>query len=196
MMKHVLAVLAMFPMAAFAASSVPVGTFELGGSTNLGFHSASEEIEGLDGIDQTVWTLGGTGLYYVSPNLSVGGRLNYASVTTDFGGDKIGTSTFFLGPAVSLAEEVSPQVELFGVAAIGYARRNQSETGFDDVTGSGPGFALEAGLKYFVIKNVSFNASVGYDWANYSVDVPGGSFDVTDSGFGLNVGVSIYLPTK
>ena len=91
MMKSLLAVVAMLPMATFAASSVPVGTLELGGSTNLGFSSSSEKIEDLDGlIDQTVWSLGGTALYFVSPNLSVGGRLNYTSLSVDAGGGESG----------------------------------------------------------------------------------------------------------
>lgn len=211
MMKHVLAVLALFPAATFAAGANPAhaasptaapeveaGTIEIGGSTNLGFRSGSEKESTPGGsatTDVTTWSLDGTGLYYVNPNFSVGGRLAYDRRTEDDGGGDFTRSTLFIGPAVAFEQGVAPKLAVFGLASVGLARSSR-EQGSVSVSGSGPGFQLEVGAKYFVVKNVSFNAALGYEWLRTSFDVGGVTTKNTDSGIGLNVGLSFYLPTK
>lgn len=199
MMKKLLVALALFPMAAFA--NVSTGTFELSGGTTLGFSSGSQETElagASDTTDITRFGLGGTGLYYVTNNVAIGGRLGYLDTEFKYaGGDRFETGTLFLGPAIAVEGEVAPQISVFGVGSLGYVSDKTKTTNGGLVTednGSGLGFGLEVGAKYFVVKNFSFNAALAYDWAKLSMDsTPAGTPKRTDSNFGLNVGLSVYF---
>lgn len=196
-MKKILVALALFPMAAFASGITP-GTVEVAGGTNLGFTSGSSKLDqgagGTTTTDTTKYGLNGTGLYYVTPNLAVGARLGYTSQTDKVAGVKtLDDSTLFLGPAAAYELEVAPQISVFGLAALGYARETALEGGSTH-TGSGFGFGLEAGAKYFLVKNFSFNAALAYDWQQVSFDsVNGVTPKKTDSGFGVNLGLSVYF---
>lgn len=197
MLKHVLAVLALFPLAASAAPTV--GTFELSGGTNLGFLSYTREYDlgpaGKEETDVTQWALNGRGLYTVAPNLSVGARLAYTSLTQKpADSNEFGASTLFLGPAVALETEVQPSFSVFAVASAGYARATERAPGIPDQTGNGFGFGIEGGGKYWLSRAFSLNASLGYDWVKVTADeIAGITPERTDSGFALNLGLSVYL---
>jgi hypothetical protein len=199
-MKKLLVALAMFPLVAAANEhGIAPGTFELSGTTTLGFNSTSSDIK-MDGtsvskLDTSVFALGGNGLYYVTPNVALGGRINYRNQTIK---DKLANTEdtekdLFLGPAVQLETHVAPEFAVFGLLALGY-ESSSVDTGGVSVDGSGFGLNLEAGVKYFPVKSLSFDAALAYDYASIKYDSVGGVTPKrTDSGLGFNVGLSVYF---
>jgi hypothetical protein len=199
-MKKLLVALAMFPMIAAAnEQGLAPGTFELSGTTTLGFSSSSSDVK-VDGtsvskLDTSLFALGGNGLYYVTPNVALGGRLNYRNQTIK---DKLAntedtTKDLFIGPAVQLETHVAPQFALFGLLALGYESSSAESGGFS-ADGSGFGLNLEAGVKYFPVKSLSFDAALAYDYASIKYDSVGGvTPKQTLSGLGFNVGLSVYF---
>ena len=199
-MKKLLVALAMFPLVAAANEhGIAPGTFELSGTTTLGFNSTSSDIKAdgvsMDKTDTSVFALGGNGLYYVTPNVALGGRINYRNQTIK---DKLnGTETtdkeLFLGPAVQVETHVAPEFAVFGLLALGYESASV-EAGGLSADGSGVGLNLEAGVKYFPVKHLSFDAALAYDYASINYDSVGGvTPKQTISGLGFNVGLSVYF---
>jgi predicted porin len=194
MMKKIVVALAMVPM--LARADLAAGTFELSGGTNLGFSSGSSKVEqsGVsDTTDKTDYGLNTTGLYYVIPNLGVGLTLNYGYAGEKSpAGAKSSTSTFLVGPALGYELPVTHEVAVFGLGQVGYASSKLTEDGSPNVSASGFGFGVEAGAKYFLVKNFSFNAALRYEYQQVKTDETV-KRTLTDSGFGLNVGLSVYF---
>lgn len=197
MMKRIALALALFAPMLAAAHDLTPGTFELSGDTSLGFRSGSEKIEA-GGVSQTTDTtdygLSLSGFYYVTPNIGVGAVVDYNNSSAKLNGISNGTSTFLVGPAVALDYPIAPQFSLFGRGAIGYASTTVTQTGNPDVSASGVGLALEAGVKYFLVKSLSFDAGLVYDWSKLSGDsVAGVTPKTTISSFGVIAGLSVYF---
>jgi hypothetical protein len=203
-MKKLLVALAMFPLVAAANEhgtehGIAPGTFELSGTTTLGFSSTSSDIKmdgtSVDKTDTSVFALGGNGLYYVTPNVALGGRINYRNQTIK---DKLNntedtTKDLFIGPAVQVETHVAPQVAVFGLLALGYESSSVDSGGLS-VDGSGVGLGLEAGVKYFPVRSLSFDAALAYDYASINYDSVGGvTPKQTISALGFNVGLSVYF---
>jgi long-subunit fatty acid transport protein len=191
MMKKLLVALALFPMVA-TANELSVGTFELAGDSDLNFRSGSVDVKNGGSTDTTNYGLGATGLYYVTPNVGVGAALQYAYAKESAGGVDTSLSTLLIGPAVGVDFSVAPQFSLFGRGAVGYASSTQTQTAMADINPTGYGFSLAAGVKYFPVKAFSLDAGLGYDW----VKLTKSPLEVTTSGFGVNLGVSVYFNAK
>ena len=193
-MKRIAIVLALVPALAGAADIAP-GTFELSGASNLGLNGGSikTSVNGFsDTTDTSNYGLSATGLYYVTPNVAIGGTLQYLSDTTKFSdGTKDSTSTFLIGPAIAYEVPVAPEFAVFGLFDIGYVSQ-KNESGGASITASGFGLGLQAGVKYFPVKQVSFDAALGYQYASTSTDTTPKA-DLTTTGFGLNAGLSVYF---
>ncbi|HEX9241843.1 MAG TPA: porin family protein [Anaeromyxobacter sp.] len=193
-MKKLFALLALFPVAAFAQAIDP-GTLELSGETSLSFLSSSIDVKSGGATtsgDQQNWDLRGSGLYYVAPNIGVGATLSYQSETLKVDGifdNK--TSTFTVGPAVGVTFPVAPQVAVFGRGSIVYAESSMNFGG-GDVNSSGWGIGLEAGVKYFPVKAISLDAGVAFQYLSLTGDTSP-SVDISSTGIGVNVGVSVYF---
>jgi predicted porin len=198
MMKKIVVALAMVPV--LARADLATGTFELSGNTNLGFTSGSQKDKtdaGSTTTDSTAYGLSTAGLYYVIPNLGVGLRLAFGSSTTKSNGVKTEGTSFLVGPAISYEVPVAPQLAVFGLGAFGYVsdetKISGSGTSLDgSVTSTGYGANVDVGVKYFLVKNFSFNAAIGYEY--FSVEdnrTPKGT--TTRSDFGLNLGLSVYF---
>ncbi len=191
MTKRILVALAMFPVVA-QANEISVGTFELSGDTTLTFNKGSMETKAggfTDEVDTTDVQLSASGLVYVTPNLGVGLGVEYSDSTQESGGVKYGTSVLVIGPGIGLDFPVAPKMSLFALGTIGYASSTYTETGASDVTPTGWGVGLEGGVKFFPVSSVSLNAALGYSW----VQLKENPVEVTQSGVGLNLGVSVYL---
>jgi hypothetical protein len=199
MMKKILVALAMFPMVA-AASELAPGTFELSGSTTLGYNSSSSDVK-VDGAsvvktDTSAFALSGNGLYFVTPNVAIGGRLSYLnqSIKDKLDGTKLETKDLFIGPALEVESHVAPEFAVFGLLALGYETSSADFGGGLSADGSGYGLNLEAGVKYFPVKSLSFDAALAYDYASLKYDnVNGVKPEQTISGFGFNLGLSVYF---
>lgn len=197
MMRSVLVVLAMIPMATRAAD-LSVGTFEVSGGSNFVFESSSNDFT--DSLGQTTTTdtrtfgLDVTGLYYVIPNFGVGLGLAYQNSEDESGGVTFGSSTLLIGPAAGFAFPIQDNLSLAVQGQLGYVTATFTETGSPDQDASGFGFGLGAGLKFFLAKSFSLDAGLGYNYTKVTYDTPFGSKpENTNSGFGLNVGFSVYF---
>lgn len=184
----ILVALALFPVLA-SANEVSTGTFELSGGSSLGFKSGSIEVKDGETTDTTDYGASVSGLYYVTPMVGVGATLQYSNSKEKTAGVETGLSTLLVGPAVGLDVPVAPQLSVFGRGAVGYASSTRTETGRPDFDLTGWGFALEAGVKYFVVKSFSVDAGVGYEWTKLKKS----PVEVTTSDLGVNLGLSVYF---
>ena len=200
MMRWALIVLAMSPTLASAAPLSP-GMLEVGGSTTLSFSSGEREFTqgaNTSTVDTKSFELDLNGLYYLTPNLSIGGFLSYQSDTEEEQGVETGLSTVLVGPAVGLALPLQEKLALFGQAGIGYAKSTFTQTGDPDIEFSGWAFVLRGGLKYFVVKSFSIDGALQFSSVNLEGDapfpgVPEPELSVRD--FGLSVGLTVYFGT-
>jgi hypothetical protein len=198
-MKKLLALVALLPLAAFAQqqpAKLSVGTLEVSGDTNLSLLSANTTFKA-NGVSssgtETTWNVRGLGLYYVTPMVGVGGTLSYVADDTSVDAFTLKTDTFTIGPVVAVELPVAPQIDLFGRASLVYASRTV-DTG-TELKSSGFGFGLEAGAKYFVVKNLSLDGALVFQYLSLTADSTPG-FDISSTGIGLNLGISIYFDTK
>ncbi len=198
MTRWALIVLAMSPTLASAAPLSP-GMLEVGGSTTLSFSSGEEEFTqgaNTSTVDTKSFELDLNGLYYLTPNVSIGGFLSWVSDTREEQGIEIGLSTVLIGPAVGLGLPLQEKLALFGQAGIGYAKATFTETQEPDVEFSGWAFVLRGGLKYFVVKSFSIDGALQFSSVNLEGDatfpgVPEPELSFRD--FGLSVGLTVYF---
>lgn len=191
MMKHILAALAMFPLAVHA-NELSVGTFELSGDTALGFDTGKREVTSgtlSSTTDTTDYGLSAAGLYYVTPNVGIGLVLDYRNSKEKDAGFETGISTLMIGPALGLDFSVAPQVSVFARGMFGYASSTISETGSPDITPTGYGLGIQGGIKFFPAKNFSLDAGLGYNWLRLKES----PVEVTTSGVAFDVGLSVYF---
>jgi opacity protein-like surface antigen len=207
MMKRILAIIAMAPLATFAAPAkqarvaeekgeISVGTIEIRGDTNLSLLSDSIKYSPGGSVDTTTFKLDVTGLYYILPvgpgMIGIGGTLGYEDVTTKFHGQKSGTTTFTLAPRAGIDIPLAPQISAYGYGEVGYFRVTDTTPGSPDVVTSLWGIGLGGGVKYFITRSLSADAGLLFRWATGSADSPG-SPDATLTSFGLQVGLSGYF---
>lgn len=213
MMKRTLvAILAMAPLATFAAPAktapvaedkageIGVGTVEIRGDSNLGLFTGSlkSKVSGVETkTDTGEIVLGVTALYYLLPVgpgvLGFGGTLAYDSITDKTEGVDTGTTTFKLAPRVGIDVPVAPRVSAFGFGELAYLRSTAKHAfGGNDVTSSLWGIGLGGGVKYFITPSFSADAGLLLEWATGSSDTTP-SADVTRFNFGLQVGLSGYF---
>lgn len=211
MMKRTLvAILAMAPLATFAAPArkapvaedkageIGVGTIELRGDSNLGLFTGSVKVENNPKIDTSEISLGVTALYYLLPvgpgMLGFGGTLAYEDVSAKVNGVTTGESTFKLAPRAGIDVPLAPHISAYGFGELAYLR--MTDKGVRDVTSSLWGIGLGGGVKYFITPSFSADGGLLLEWATGSTDTSP-SADVTRFNFGLQVGLSGYfnLPT-
>lgn len=201
MKQQLLAALALFPMIAGAADLAP-GTLEVAGTTALGFSSVSSDSErngSTDTVDATA--LGGitSVLYYLAPNIGVGLSGGYGYTKAESATMTSKTSSLSFGPAVSFQVPVAPQLALFGRGHLDLIRGSSTVTRSGvpssstvKATFDGHQLGLQAGLKYFPIPAVSFDA--GLAWTRHRLeDDSSPSATETTTNLGVNVGVSVYF---
>jgi opacity protein-like surface antigen len=190
----------MVPMFA-QASDLSVGTIQITGDSNLGFAAGTVEQKGAPEKTKTTdFGLNLTSLYYVTNNIGVGVGTGYT-----FSGEKVGDvkdslSALLIGPAVGINYPVAEKAAMFALANVGYitGKSTHEEPGLakEDNSASGFGFGVAAGAKYFLAKSFSLDGSIGYDWSKLTGEAPPGGGDkpeTTISGFGFNVGLSVYF---
>jgi hypothetical protein len=193
-MQKLLALLALLPLAAFGEPINP-GAVELSGESSLSFLTSDTTLKSSGGAasgNQQNWDLRGAVLYYVAPNVGVGGTLSYQSEALSVPGVLDTTSsTFALGPVAGLDVPLSPLVDGFARGSVVYAARTMNFGG-SHVRSSGWGLGLEVGLKYFLVKQLSIDGGIGYRYTSLTGDTTP-SVDVSSSGVGVNLGLSLYF---
>ncbi len=205
-MRKIFVALAMVPMLAQAAELAP-GTIQVTGSSNLGFVLGSEKetVAGIQDnkVDTTAFGFGVTGLYYVIKDLGVGLDLSYVNSSLEYpagdvGANKRDSSTLQIGPAIEYDYPVAEKASVFALGSIGYVTSTQTDTdnGVKEpaIERSGYGLKLGVGARYFVAKSFSVDAMLGYDYRKLTQDVTAGPKpEFTTSGFGVNVGLSVFF---
>lgn len=214
MMKRILAIVAMAPLATFAAPAkqtapakapvaeekgeISVGTVEIRGDSNLGWLGGSHKIEaggGKQTIDDYKLSLALTGLYYLLPvgpgMLGVGGTFAYEDQYMKSNGVKEGETTFKLAPRAGVDVPLAPHISAYGFGELAYIRET-ALTGGTSYTAGLWGIGLGGGVKYFINRHLSADAGLILEWATGSSDAPG-SPDVTRTSYGLQVGLSGYF---
>lgn len=172
------------------ARDIPARTFQVSGSTTLDFLSEETDIEGFGTAFETDrWQVRGAAGYYLIPNLAIGLELRHESSEVTAEGTKIEDSSTELGPQVFFNIGVSEKASLQLKGGLLFAKKELGDgTEFD-----GFGMNVGAGLSYFVHQIVSLDAMLGYRSVSFEDDA-GEEFD--ESGFGLGLGVSVYLGGK
>jgi hypothetical protein len=207
MTKWIVAALVMLPVASFAEgpADISAGAFELGGDTELNYLTgSSKHVYDAPGatetkVDQTATKIDATAIYYVERNIGIGLSASYDRQTLEFEGDEQTSSALVIGPAISLQLPIAPQVALFGRGMVGLASGKMTETGNSDTKITGYALALQAGIKYFVVTQVSFDFGLGYQFQKATFEsrtTPSGTIPKLDSrtsSVGVGVGLSVYF---
>jgi hypothetical protein len=150
------------------ARDIDAGTIEISGSSNGFFSSRSG-----DGTAENVLNLGVEGLYYLMPNLGVGGLFNY----TIYAGDVDGSSVS-IGGRASYDYSIDEAVNAYAGVDLGLS------SGDISTASDGVFVGTNGGIKYFFADSASINSglSLAYNFGD------GGEIS-----FGVNFGLSIYL---
>lgn len=211
-MKKLIVALAMFPLVA-SATELGAGTFQLRGDSTLGFSGETQEIKSsgttISKTDSSNFNFGVDGFYYVVPGLGVGAVLSYnnQSVTdktpgSTTNGAKTTSDALLIGPAVAVDYALTHEVGLFAEGAVGYASGSQKSSGpgvlvTDTFKFSGYGVRVAGGLKYFLERHFSFDLGLAYEYLSMKSDQQSfGKPSVTNSIFGVNLGLSVYFGGK
>lgn len=181
--------LAVLPALAGARDLGP-GTFELGGGTDLGFGSATTEVNGVEVVDISTRSVNADALYYVVNNLGIGLGISYDWTEFDDGvSPKQSSSTSIIGPELKLNLPIAPKASVLLGGAIGRMVLSQDD-GFGQADADGFAFLLGGGVRFFPADFVSLDALLNYTKAGVSDDA-GNDIDV--SGWELGLGVSVYF---
>ena len=175
------------------ANNINQGTIEIGGDLDFSVFSGElkpEQGNGKTEIDSTYFSA--NALYYIQPNLGLGIIWNYESTeSTEFYLGSIDaneeSSTTEFGPIVSYNMSINEQTSFKlqgGVTIISSERYNLDMSGF--------GWLIGGQLSYFINENISFDTSLGYTSGTIENDNSVYA-DIDISGFGIGVGLSIYL---
>jgi opacity protein-like surface antigen len=206
-MKAILVAIAVLPVTTLAANTADVsrGAVELSGDTALSFSTGSTKVKpdapGATEVetDTTVYGVDAAAFYYVVRNVGLGLSIHYENEKEETGASDERAWTLLLGPAISGQLPVAPGLAVFGRGTFGYAASRSWGEDLPDLKGTGYGFALEAGAKYFPMAQLSLNLGVGYAYAKLTTDetttptttVP--EIEATSSGITVFAGLSVYL---
>jgi hypothetical protein len=169
-MKKILALTAGMLLVASTASAryIDTGAIELSASSN-GYYSSRSG----DGTSENALNLDVGGLYYLMPNIGVGGLFKYEI----YAGDTDGSSVS-IGGGASYNFRLNQVVNAYAGVDLGYSSSNMS-TAADGVF-----VGTNGGIKYFFADFASFNSGLAFAY-NFN--------DGGETSFGLNFGFSIYL---
>lgn len=210
MTKGILAAVALLlPVAPRAAgdltADLSAGTFQLVGESALGFRTGSTTMK-FDApgapetsSDLTEYGLDVAGLYYLVPDVGLGLSVSFDRSTEETAGVEERTWTVTVGPELSVQKAVAERVAVFGRGMVGYATARMSGTGEPDLSATGFGVGLQAGVRYFVVKQVSIDAALTYTYVKLTTDevtTPTGTIpelEARSSSFGFGAGVSVFF---
>lgn len=213
MKKAILAALAMLPVVPLAADPVgdaelSPGAVELSGATALRLETGSVEVTPSGGAqtktDTGSYALEASGFYYLARFAGLGLTVSYAKETEGSGDASSDAWAFLAGPAIALHLPVAPALAVFGRGTVGPAwARTWGGGGQADVSANGYGYAVEGGLKFFPLKQLSLDAGVSYRRVKLTTDeavdhtgpmpvtIP--KMDVVTAGLAFSAGLSVYL---
>jgi opacity protein-like surface antigen len=207
MMKAIIVALASLPVAGLAenVSDLSPGAIEISGDTTLRISKGSTKVDSDQSAATAVKTdtgeyvLDASGFYYVTTNVGLGLSISYEKETEETGANDQRMQMLVLGPAVSLHFPIAPALAVFGRGMLGYATSRTWGENVPDLKGTGYGYTLQAGVRYFPVAQISLNAGASYAYAKLTTDdvttptgpVPG--VDATSKGLTVFAGLSVYF---
>lgn len=170
------------------------GSIEVGGSSAFSFTSTSFSISGGESTSSsdsnaTVLLLNGTGAFYVSPRIGVGGMVGIAHFSFPAGGllqvNDFSMTATSLGGLVKVrfpmgGKDAKPK-DFYVLATGGAAIFSGGGAG----SASGPAFSIGAGADIFLSRQIAFN--VGAQFQHTSLSGLGAS------GFAVGLGMNVVL---
>ncbi len=175
------------------AQNIKKGTIEVGGGLGIGMNSEEFDVDGAsDDMEVKSTSFSASTLYYIRPNIGIGGTWDYVSREYDLFGNKMEYNDYSIGPIISYNISMDKQI---GFKLQGGAVKYFSETSVDGSKFEFNGFVwLAKGvISYFITKNISFNGSVAYTFGEIELETNIGDADTDYSNFTSHVGISVYL---
>ena len=181
-MKKIVCLIAVMLLIAPAAHAMDIdaGTVEVAGAANIGYTTTDWEFENGATTDQSMWGVNLNSNYYFMPNFAAGLILEY----TDREVDNLQSKLLQIGPALVYNFSMNEMVSIPVFGAITYAT-NETENVADY---SGWGWKVGAGVKYFMIDNVSLNGMIDYGQQYLEDDM-----ELDIDGFSVKAGLSVYF---
>lgn len=183
-MRIRLSLLALLAPCVAAATDLVPGTIAISGSARLTYSSQKASAPGASDLtsDTTEFALGG--LYYVWKNVGLGLSATYQRATTQQASFEVRSSSWLIGPQVGADLALGENVGLFAVATAGWARASAQS-----VTMGGWGWGAGGGLRYFLSRAASIDASISY----LALDLSGDGAKLDTSGFTVGAGLTVYF---
>jgi len=194
-MTQKLAALALaFALPAIAtASDINPGAMQLSGRSDFAYGSSKLD---LGDTEYETTRLGGnlSAMYYAAKFIAFGLATEYVESETTVSQTGLADQTtkegrFLFGPKGGLDYQLLRHFSIFADLTVGFAQLTQEED-----TAQGIGWQLGAGCKLFLNQHVSLDLTGTFKRidAKY-IDGPNDGDKVSDMGFGVGVGFSIYL---
>ncbi|NOT38774.1 MAG: hypothetical protein HOP11_15480 [Saprospiraceae bacterium] len=117
-------------------------------------------------LKTTKFNLGLRSDNYVINNLAVGLAISFNSQSTDIDGDDTRSSGFLKGPQVDYFIPMADEYYFSIGARLGYNSLKEDDESNGEVTLSGIGYGLRAGIHYIVNKKIGAFRTIGPDFGN------------------------------
>lgn len=172
------------------------GSWVIGGSTTLGFNTASQthkyEGESQDGPKTSTFAITPSVGYFVANKIAVGLDLGFASITQKFDGDKYTTSTFTVMPTGTYYFKSDSKVLPYLGVGVGFSSSKEDYGDGDDASISGLAYKGKGGIVFLLNQSVGIDLGLSYLGVNgkHSED---SKYKINTSTFGATVGVSVFL---
>ena len=171
-------------------SQIEQGTFSIGPS--LDFSSSKQKLTdfGID-LKTTKFELGIRSDYFVINNLAVGLAISFKSQSTDIDGEDTRSSGFFIGPQVDYFIPMADEFYFSIGAGLGFNSLKEDDESNGEVTLSGIGYGLRAGIHYIVNKKLGTFITIGPDFGNLTEKES--EIDVAWSEFETQIGLKFFF---
>lgn len=137
--------------------------------------------------------------YFIYDGLAVGISIDYETLKYDYEDSEEKESSFMIGPSLVYyfgSSNIKPYI--FGEYMFGTSKTEQKEgSTTNDFNMDMNGWALGAGIAFFLNQNLSLNMGMGYSKASAEPESdnidPNIDIEMTVKGFALNGGISVYF---
>ena len=172
------------------AQNIKKGTIEIDGGLGFDISSSEADIDGVtDDMEEDSKKISASALYYIRPNIGIGGIWKYDISETDYGQSKKEDISYGIGPIISYNVSMDDQISVKlqgGMLKFGMEdKENDTET---------EGFLWMARgmISYFIVKNVSINGSLAYTFGELEMEQGSSDTDMDTSRFDSSISISFY----
>ena len=172
------------------------GSWVIGGSTTLGFNSASSKIkaegESYDGPKISTFNITPSVGYFAIDKLAIGVDLGYTSITTKIDSEKEKSSLFSVLPTATYYFKSDSKLMPYLGAGVGYGSNKEE---FENVSYTTDGLMWKAkgGVAYLITDKVAVDFGVSFNQFSSKEDDFGVDYKTVVNTFGVGAGLSIFL---